>query len=129
MSPITLPLDYVEVTLWACGDQSAVGEGETRMATGKAEGKSGFLQEYLVKHPDAAKEAIDAAWQEAGHEGTISTSLIRKVREDLKQAGKGKSWPREARGGAAGGGREGLRHCRRGRPRGQRPISGEGEPQ
>src|SRR5512135_1762618 len=99
MSPITLPLDYVEVTLWACGDQSAVGEGETRMATGKAEGKSGFLQEYLVKHPDAAKEAIDAAWQEAGHEGTISTSLIRKVREDLKQAGKGaakgKSWPRE----------------------------------
>jgi hypothetical protein len=76
--------------------------GDTRMATGKAEGKSGFLKEYLVDHPDAAKEAIDAAWQEAGHEGTISTSLIRKVREDLKQGGKGaakgKSWPREARG-------------------------------
>jgi hypothetical protein len=87
------------------------------MATGKAEGKSGFLKEYLVDHPDAAKEAIDAAWQEAGHEGTISTSLIRKVREDLKQGGKGaakgKSWPREARGerratdakSAGGGGR------------------------
>src|SRR5512135_1818344 len=100
MSPITLPLDYVEVTLWACGDQSAVGEGETRMATGKAEGKSGFLQEYLVKHPDTAKEAIDAAWQKAGHEGTISTSLISKVRRDLAQSVKGapkKSWPREAK--------------------------------
>src|SRR5512132_1302318 len=66
------------------------------------EGKSGFLKEFLVDNPDAAKEAIDAAWQEAGHEGTISTSLISKVRRDLEQggkgAGKGKSWPRKARG-------------------------------
>src|SRR5512135_1639064 len=72
------------------------------MATAKAEGKSGFLKEFLVDHPDAAKEAIDAAWQEAGHEGTISTSLISKLRRDLEQggkgAGKGKSWPRKARG-------------------------------
>ena len=71
------------------------------MATGKAEGKSGFLKEYLVDHSDAAKEAIDAAWQAAGHEGTISTSLIRKVRADLTQGkgvAEGKSRPREARG-------------------------------
>ena len=70
------------------------------MAMGKAEGKSGFLKEFLVDNPDAAKEAIDAAWQEAGHEGTISTSLISKVRRDLEQGGKGvakgKSRPRGA---------------------------------
>ena len=59
------------------------------MATGKAEGKSEFLKEYLVDHPDAGKEAIDAAWREAGNEGTISTSLIGKVRKDLEQTGKG----------------------------------------
>ena len=55
------------------------------MATvkGKNEGKSMFLKEYLVDHPDAGKEAIDAAWREAGNEGTISTSLIGKVRKDL----------------------------------------------
>src|SRR5512135_149590 len=64
--------------------------GATRMATVKRkdEGKSMFLKEYLVDHPDAAKEAIDAAWGEAGHEGSISTSLISKVRRDLGGAGK-----------------------------------------
>ena len=56
---------------------------------GKNEGKSMFLKEYLVDHPDAGKEAIDAAWREAGNEGTISTSLIGKVRRDLGQTGQG----------------------------------------
>jgi hypothetical protein len=61
------------------------------MATvkGKSEGKSMFLKEYLVDHPDAGKEAIDEAWQEAGNEGTISTSLIGKLRRDLGRTGKG----------------------------------------
>ena len=54
----------------------------------KNEGKSTFLKEYLVDHPDAGKEAIDAAWREAGNEGTISTSLIGKVRKDLGPTGK-----------------------------------------
>ena len=55
----------------------------------KNEGKSMFLKEYLVDHPDAGKEAIDAAWREAGNEGTISTSLIGKLRRDLGQTGQG----------------------------------------
>jgi hypothetical protein len=61
------------------------------MATvkGKNEGKSMFLKEYLVDHPDAEKEAIDEAWREVGNEGTISTSLIGKVRKDLELAGQG----------------------------------------
>ena len=44
------------------------------MATvkGKNAGKSMFSKEDLVDHPDAGKEAIDAAWREAGNEGTIS---------------------------------------------------------
>ena len=54
----------------------------------KNEGKSMFLKEYLVDHPDAGKEAIDAAWREAGNEGTISASLIGKVRKDLGPTGK-----------------------------------------
>ena len=61
------------------------------MATvkGKSEGKSMFLKEYLVDHPDAGKEAIAAAWRAAGNEGTISTSLIGKVRKDLGLTGQG----------------------------------------
>src|SRR5512135_3549070 len=61
------------------------------MATvkGKHEGKSMFLKEYLVDHPDAGKEAIDAAWRAIGNEGTISPSLIGKLRRDLGLAGQG----------------------------------------
>jgi hypothetical protein len=53
------------------------------MATlkGKNAGKSMFLKEYLGDHPDVGKEAIAAAWREVGNEGTISTSLIGKVRK------------------------------------------------
>jgi hypothetical protein len=61
------------------------------MATvkGKDEGKSMFVKEYLVDHPDAGTEAIAAAWREAGHEGTISAILIGKVRKDLGRPGQG----------------------------------------
>jgi hypothetical protein len=61
------------------------------MATvkGKNEGKSMFLKEYLLDHPDAGKEAIDAAWRAAGNEGTISPSLIGKFRKDLELTGQG----------------------------------------
>ncbi|HMB07792.1 MAG TPA: hypothetical protein VKP69_29190 [Isosphaeraceae bacterium] len=55
----------------------------------KSAGKSMFLKEYLVDHPDAGKEAIAAAWRAAGHAGTISPSLIGQVRRDLGRTGKG----------------------------------------
>src|SRR5512135_1019012 len=63
----------------------AVRRGAIGMATlrEKSDGKSVFLKKYLVETPDAGKEAIEAAWREAGHEGTISPSLIGKVRKDL----------------------------------------------
>ena len=49
------------------------------MATVKRKnaGKSMFLKEYLVDHPDA------------GNERTISTSLIGKFRRDLELTGQG----------------------------------------
>src|SRR5512143_1308176 len=58
-------------------------------AKGKTKGKSMFLKEYLVDHPDAGTEAIAAAWRAAGHAGTISTSLIGKVRKELGLTGQG----------------------------------------
>src|SRR5512135_2422367 len=54
----------------------------------KIEGKSMFLKEYLLDNPDAGTEAIAAAWREAGNEGTISASLVGKVRRDLGLTGK-----------------------------------------
>ena len=60
------------------------------MATVKTEGKSGFLKEFFLDHPDAGKSVIDEAWQEAGNEDTISISLISKIRKDLGLTGKGR---------------------------------------
>ncbi len=58
------------------------------MAMVKTEGKSGFLKEFFVDHPDAGKVTIDEAWQEAGNGDTISISLISKIRKDLGLTGK-----------------------------------------
>src|SRR4051794_20798023 len=68
------------------------------MATMTGEGKSGFLKEFFVDHPDAGKAEIDQAWREAGHDGSISGSLISKVRSEpgLTAGGRG-------RGGGGGG--------------------------
>src|SRR5439155_20198044 len=52
------------------------------------EGKSGFLKEFFVDHPGARKDEIDRAWREAGNGGTISESLISKVRSGLGLKGK-----------------------------------------
>ena len=53
----------------------------------KIEGKSMFLKEYLMENPAAGAEAVAAAWREAGNEGTISASLVGKVRRDLELTG------------------------------------------
>jgi len=57
---------------------------------GRNEGKSMFLKEYLLDHPDSEKAAIDEAWREAGNQAAISSSLISKVRSDLGLTGKGR---------------------------------------
>jgi hypothetical protein len=74
------------------------------MATvkGKREGKSGFLKEYFVDHSDARKDDIDRAWRGAGGEGSISESLIGKVRRDLGLTG-GRRSRAKAKGGAGAG--------------------------
>jgi hypothetical protein len=58
------------------------------MVKGKSEGKSMFLKEFFVDHPDARKDEIVEAWQEDGNEGTISDSLIHKVRSKQGLTGK-----------------------------------------
>lgn len=64
---------------------------EARMATVKAEGKSAFLKEFFVDHPEAGEAAINAAWRAGGHDDSISGSLIYKVRANLGLKTKGRS--------------------------------------
>jgi hypothetical protein len=55
------------------------------------QGKTTFLTETLSRDPAATEPDIVEAWKAAGHEGTISGSLIYKVRTRLGLSGKGKS--------------------------------------
>ena len=99
----------------------------------KDEGKSMFLKEYLVDHPDAGTEAIAAAWREGGHEGTISPSLIHKVRRDLGQTGQGtaKRKSRERVGTAkrpAADSKSGARGAGRPEVEGRTPVQESSQP-
>jgi hypothetical protein len=61
------------------------------MVKEKSKGKSMFLKEFFVDHPDARKDEIVEAWQAEGNEGTISDSLIHKVRSKQGLTGKNRS--------------------------------------
>jgi hypothetical protein len=61
------------------------------------QGKSAFLRELLGDDPEADMQAVNDAWQEAGNPGTISGSLVSKIRSGLGLTDKGRS-PGEAAG-------------------------------
>jgi hypothetical protein len=52
------------------------------------QGKTAFVEEYLKGHRDANLEAVKKAWTAAGHEGTVSESLVSTVRRELGLTGK-----------------------------------------
>ncbi|MBV8557649.1 MAG: hypothetical protein JO116_18965 [Planctomycetaceae bacterium] len=54
---------------------------------GKDQGKSAFVRDVLTKDRRANHEAVNRAWTEAGHAGTISESLVGKLRSELGLTG------------------------------------------
>jgi hypothetical protein len=50
---------------------------------GRDQGKSAFVRDVLTKDRQANHEAVNRAWTEAGHGGTISESLVGKIRSEL----------------------------------------------
>lgn len=50
---------------------------------GVNEGKTEFTVSFLKEHGDSNQTAINKAWKAAGHDGTISNSLIYKMRSKL----------------------------------------------
>jgi hypothetical protein len=55
------------------------------MATGPGvnQGKTAFVENFLATHGDANLEAVKQAWMAAGNEGTVSDSLVGKIRAKL----------------------------------------------
>jgi hypothetical protein len=56
------------------------------------------VKEYLFDNPKATHKAVSEAWAEAGMEGSVSDSLVSKIRSDLKLAGNTRKGPKTASG-------------------------------
>jgi hypothetical protein len=55
---------------------------------GRDQGKSAFVRDVLTQDRQANHEAVNRAWTEAGHAGTISESLVGKLRSELGLTGQ-----------------------------------------
>lgn len=53
------------------------------MVAVKSEGKSEFVKDVLSKNSKANAQAVNDAWKAAGHAGTISTTLVQKMRAGM----------------------------------------------
>src|ERR1700733_9191189 len=65
--------------------------GEEIMATAVVnQGKTPFVEKYFASHPDGNLESVNEAWTAAGNAGSLSESLVGKVRARLGLTGKKK---------------------------------------
>ena len=73
------------------------------MATtaGQGEGKTAFVRDLLQHDSRANERSINEAWKAAGNDGTISGTLVSKIRKDLGLTGKGQSADGSSTGEAA----------------------------
>jgi hypothetical protein len=57
------------------------------VAAVKNEGKTAFVTDYLNKNKQANHREVSQAWSSAGNEGTVSESLVNKLRSKLGLTG------------------------------------------
>src|SRR4051812_43508642 len=55
------------------------------------QGKSAFVRDLLGRDPEANEQVVNEAWSQEGNEGTISGSLVSKIRSNLGLTGSGRS--------------------------------------
>jgi hypothetical protein len=56
-------------------------------ASPRNQGKTLFVKETLIDRPTANPKSVNEAWKAAGMEGTISETLVNKMRAQLKLTG------------------------------------------
>jgi hypothetical protein len=85
-------------------------------------GKTSFLKEFLNDHPEGNVKAVNEAWTAAGFDGTISETLVYKVRASLGLTGNlsGKTKKSKAKTTSTG--------KKLGRPRKETTAAGNGQP-
>jgi hypothetical protein len=68
------------------------------ITTTKDQGKTAFVKQVLFDNPFANPKAVNEAWQESGREGSISETLVNKMRSEMGLTGnlRGKRSPNTA---------------------------------
>jgi hypothetical protein len=64
--------------------------------TKKSPNKTAFVRDFVQKNPTANRKAVEDAWREAGHEGSISSALVSNLRSELGLTGNLRSGSRTA---------------------------------
>jgi hypothetical protein len=77
--------------------------------TAGSPGKTMFAKEFLNDHPQGNVDAVNEAWQAAGFDGTISPTLINKMRASMGLSGNIRGNTKKPKQGVTG--------MKRGRPR------------
>jgi hypothetical protein len=80
------------------------------------ESKSKFATDYLLKNRFANAKAVSDAWKAAGKDGTISGTLVNKLRSSLGLAGNLRPRRKKGNGSTAG-----MRAAYTGKKRGRKP--------
>ena len=57
------------------------------------QGKTSFIKEFLNDHPEGNVKAVNEAWTKAGFDGSISNTLVSKMRAQLGLTGNRRSKP------------------------------------
>jgi hypothetical protein len=56
--------------------------------------KTAFVTDFLKENPTANPAVVNHAWAKAGNDGTVSPSLVTKLRSDLGLSGNSRTTPR-----------------------------------
>ena len=54
----------------------------------RSEGKTSFVKQVLFDNPNATRSTVNEAWRKAGMTGSISSSLVGKLRAELGLTGR-----------------------------------------
>jgi opacity protein-like surface antigen len=88
--------------------------------TASSPGKTMFVKEFLNDHPQSNVIAVNEAWQAAGFDGTISPTLINKMRASLGLTGNFRGNKKKSKTSATG--------RKQGRPRKETAATVNGQP-
>jgi hypothetical protein len=88
--------------------------------TASSPGKTMFVKEFLNDHPRSNVDAVNKAWRGAGFDGTISTTLVNKMRALMGLTGNLRGNTRTPKTGTTG--------KKRGRPRKETTAAANGKP-